>query len=273
MNEKGRALQREYANHPNVRKMIDFIGASEGADYNTGFGGRTISLDRHPNVAVSFGKGQKTTAAGKSQFLYKTWKPIADELGLTDFSPESQDVATIKLLQQSGALDDVVRGDFASAINKTKNIWASFPGSKYGQKTRSWEFVNNFFNGNLGTGKHSNNALAELVRQRIHDLGNEGFNIWSDDDISSQQMPIQQMARSAQTDSRSIIDALAGASMIDDAPSTEDMLFSANADEAAENARNSAVTQFISGGQKEAAFPLEVPTALNKEIRRIVADL
>jgi hypothetical protein len=47
-------------------------------------------------------KGQKSRAAGMYQFEPGTWNPIAEKLGITDFSPQSQERVASALLQQSG---------------------------------------------------------------------------------------------------------------------------------------------------------------------------
>lgn len=56
-------------------------------------GGRFNSYDAHPNVHLPVGNGQFTSAAGKYQFENSTWNDEAKKLGLSDFSPQSQDMA------------------------------------------------------------------------------------------------------------------------------------------------------------------------------------
>lgn len=137
--------------HPNVRRYLDVIAQAEGtaqhADpYRVAFGGSTIAdLARHPGIARRFrqtdGKTNTTTAAGKYQFLAPTWNDVAGKLGLTDFSPRAQDLGALELMRRSGSLDDVLRGDYASAIRKDGRIWASLPSSPYAQPKRSAGFI------------------------------------------------------------------------------------------------------------------------------------
>lgn len=137
--------------HPNVRRYLDLIAQAEGtaghADaYRVGFGGAALAdLSRHPGTRHAFkqtdGKTNATTAAGRYQFLHSTWKDLAGALGLTDFSPRSQDLGALELMRRSGSLDDVLRGDFTSAVRKDGRTWASLPSSPYPQPKRSDAFV------------------------------------------------------------------------------------------------------------------------------------
>lgn len=55
---------------------------------------------------------------------------------MPDFSPRSQDIAAVKLMQRRGMIEPLLRGDFATAIHKGAPEWASLPtergGSYYG---------------------------------------------------------------------------------------------------------------------------------------------
>lgn len=115
--------------NPNVKKFLNLIGWAEGADYNVGYGGRRIdSLAWHPypQRAFSTSNGKTTSAAGKYQFIRGTWDEDARILGLSDFSPRSQDIAALYEIQKKGALQDVINGNVTSAVLKTKNVWESF---------------------------------------------------------------------------------------------------------------------------------------------------
>lgn len=148
-------LQR-YASDPNVRKMFDLVAYTEGVKhgYNTMFGNQRIdNLSAHPNIRKQFkqtdGKMNVTTAAGRYQFLKPTWDGLSRQYGLKDFSPQSQDIAAVALLAQNGALPYVLKGDFATAIQKSGGTWASLPSSQYKQGKRSWNDVNQFLGGNI----------------------------------------------------------------------------------------------------------------------------
>lgn len=148
-------LQQAYSN-PNVRKFLDLIAQAEGVKhgYNTMFGNeRFDSLATHPNVRKAFkqtdGKTNYTTAAGRYQFLNSTWNNLAKRYGFRDFSPQAQDLGAIALIAGRGALDDVLKGDWQAAIQKTGKEWASLPSSTYKQGKRSWDFVNKHLGSNI----------------------------------------------------------------------------------------------------------------------------
>ena len=80
-----------------------------------------------------FPNGLYSTASGRYQFILPTWRGLAAKLGLTDFSPASQDAACIDLLRQHGVTGMVLAGNIQEAIMACAPIWASFPGGPYGQ--------------------------------------------------------------------------------------------------------------------------------------------
>ncbi|WP_354682653.1 glycoside hydrolase family 104 protein [Cupriavidus necator] len=118
--------------------MIRSAEGTAGANgYRTLFGGGLFeSYADHPRqvvTALSNGKPISSSAAGAYQILRRTWDSIAPRLGLTDFSPASQDAAALQLIRDAGALGDVDAGRFALAVRKVRKIWASMPGAGYGQ--------------------------------------------------------------------------------------------------------------------------------------------
>ena len=144
--------------NPNVRKFLDLISYTEGTQgngYRTAFGGGQLrSLNDHPRYLKSFrqtdGKMNKTSAAGRYQFLKGTWDSVARQYGLRDFSPHNQDLGAVALLFQRGAIPALLKGDYQTAIRKTGDEWASLPSSNYKQNKRSWDNVNKFLGGKLG---------------------------------------------------------------------------------------------------------------------------
>lgn len=136
----------------NVRAMLDAIAKAEGTfgrgdnGYNINVGGRTFNNNyaRHPEIMVQLSPRLRSNAAGRYQFLSTTWKPLAQRLGLNDFSPRNQDIGAVALFADANALNDVMRGDIQTAAHKMRGIWASLPGSPYGQPTLS---TNRFLQG------------------------------------------------------------------------------------------------------------------------------
>ena len=133
----------------NERAFLDMLAVSEGTfghgdnGYNVLVGGDLFhDYSKHPNVLVTLNKaGLKSTAAGRYQFLKRTWDSLAAKLHLIDFSPAAQDVAALELIAERGAADDVRSGRLAEAVAKCAPIWASLPGAGYNQMERSMSFL------------------------------------------------------------------------------------------------------------------------------------
>lgn len=152
-----RAQLEKYLQNPNVRQFLDLIAHTEGTEgngYRTAFGGgRLSSLSDHPRYSKTFkqknGKTNKTSAAGRYQFLRGTWDGLARQYGLKDFGPQSQDIAAVALLAQNGALGRILKGDMQGAVRKAGPTWASLPTApaSYSQPTKSWQAVNRFLGG------------------------------------------------------------------------------------------------------------------------------
>lgn len=127
----------------NLRAFLDTISHAEGTDrygdqdgYDVIVGGELLSdFSDHPNKRVWLpAYGIHSTAAGRYQILHRFWKHYQEQLGLPDFSPDSQDRYAIQQIRERRAYDDVLNGRIADAIRKCANIWASFPGAGYGQR-------------------------------------------------------------------------------------------------------------------------------------------
>lgn len=157
---------KEYLKDDRVVEFLDIISEAEGVKhgYYTMFGNTALeSLDDHPRTTVPFtntkGEVQKSSAAGRYQFIKSTWDHEANELGLKDFSPGNQDLAAVSLLDRNGALEKLLEGDYKSAFEKAGATWMSLPGAgeKYNQRSRSdkWleeriERLNNISNKEVG---------------------------------------------------------------------------------------------------------------------------
>ena len=139
--------------------------------YNTMFGGGTFdSYDRHPNRVVKT-KHYASAAAGLYQFMPDTWNAIAKILGLKDFSPKSQDIAAIYLMQQRGV--DPSKPMTNQMIDKMSREWASFPmlggGSYYGQPSKTHAEMMNYYNSPLkaAPGQPSTTEAAETLSKHL----------------------------------------------------------------------------------------------------------
>lgn len=129
----------------NLRAFLDMIAFAEGTSgpngYRTLFGGGLFeSFADHPNQLITrklAGRPITSTAAGRYQFLRRTWVVLKDRLSLPDFGPESQDAAAVELIRERGALNDVYAGRLTVAVDKVRKIWASLPGAGYAQPEKS----------------------------------------------------------------------------------------------------------------------------------------
>lgn len=129
----------------NARGFLDMTSYSEGTlgrGGNNGYGmivgdahGSKFIDDysHHPHVMVTVRPGLNSTAAGRYQFLGRTWDSLQSKMNLPDFGAASQDAGALQLAKDSGAMNDILSGNFQGAIHKSRGIWASFPGAGYGQ--------------------------------------------------------------------------------------------------------------------------------------------
>jgi muramidase (phage lysozyme) len=151
----------EAAGGRNVCAFLDMLAVSEGTStdpdsddgYNVIVGGALfIGYADHPRRLVELPRlGISSTAAGRYQLLARYFDAYRKQLGLSDFSPLSQDRIAIQQIRERRALDDIVAGRLESAIAKCSNIWASLPGNNYGQHQHKIETLRAAFILNGGT--------------------------------------------------------------------------------------------------------------------------
>lgn len=142
------------AGGPNVLAFLDMLAVSEiGTEmlsmpetddgYKVIVGSTPESLrlcsnyDDHPQEFVKFNHGHgasiTSSAAGRYQFLARTWDSLARDMRLEDFSPENQDRGAIELIRECGALTLIRNSRIADAVDHCAHTWASLPGAGYGQ--------------------------------------------------------------------------------------------------------------------------------------------
>lgn len=129
----------------NVKAFLDMIAISEiGAalltvsdnGYNVLVGSTAAKpllfhdYSQHPGI---YNPKFNSTAAGRYQFIKRTWLGLATQLSLKDFSPPNQDIGCQELLRQRNALTDVQNGNIVVAVGKCSLEWASLPGGNSGQ--------------------------------------------------------------------------------------------------------------------------------------------
>ena len=98
------------------------------------------SYTDHPRVLVDLGNGLKSTAAGRYQILARYYDAYKKQLGLPDFSPDSQDKIAIQLIKECNALGSIEEGHINQALMMCASRWASLPSNHDGQHTQSVAF-------------------------------------------------------------------------------------------------------------------------------------
>lgn len=98
-----------------------------------GWGGWRLPYQMAVNAGYPSGNAV-STAAGAYQITRPTWRGLVAKLGLSDFSPESQDAAAIELIRSKGVLGDVRAGRTQAAIARLGGVWASLPGAAAKQR-------------------------------------------------------------------------------------------------------------------------------------------
>jgi muramidase (phage lysozyme) len=124
-------------------KLLDAIAYAEGTEgrgndgYDIMFTHRRFSsCTSHPNQTICAGR-LCSTAAGRYQFLYTTWKG----LGYSTFNPGNQERGAMKLVSRRGGSVPTSRPmsatEFANLMNRVSYEWASLPPGRYGQPSKS----------------------------------------------------------------------------------------------------------------------------------------
>lgn len=143
----------EQAGGMNRCALLDAIAASEiGIDVlNNSDDGYNVLVGSLPSAVHTFASytdhpgifvpACDSDAAGRYQIMRRWWNAYKPVLRLPDFGPLSQDLYAIQQLREAHALALIDAGDLAGAVTACAHIWASLPGSPYGQHTNSPDFV------------------------------------------------------------------------------------------------------------------------------------
>lgn len=122
---------------PEEQALLDAISGPESrGSWNIIYGGHTFDdYSDHPRQYVTIksgpNKGEKSSAAGKYQITAKTYDQVAPKLGITDFSPESQQQIALYLAREKygpGLQTALENGQIGKVAKKLSGIWTSLPG-------------------------------------------------------------------------------------------------------------------------------------------------
>lgn len=158
------AINSDAVDQPEVMAFLDALAWAEGTgdSYDVQYTfARFSDFSQHP-AQIQCSGDLCSDAAGRYQFLSTTYASQASALGLTDFSPRSQDLAAIQLLKANGAYDKIMAGDIAGAVNAVRTIWASLPGSGHGQPEKGLDQFLQVYQEKLAARKaqHGNTSSA-----------------------------------------------------------------------------------------------------------------
>ncbi len=99
-------------------------------------------LSDHPRRTVWIQRlNVSSSAAGAYQFLTRTWDGLVKQYGFPDFSPQCQDEAAVALIAGRKALNAIIEGNLADALDRCSWEWASLPPNRYGQGAMTAERV------------------------------------------------------------------------------------------------------------------------------------
>ncbi|WP_426206337.1 hypothetical protein [Pseudomonas sp. TWP3-1] len=130
-----RTQNAEFLKNTNVRAFLETLAQVEGGDYHAKYGygwapgfkaGKWTFSDEstHPGP----GYGGSTTASGRYQVTKATWSENSvTAMGLTDFSPGTQDLIAVELLRKVGAIELLISGDLKGAVGKASKKWEALP--------------------------------------------------------------------------------------------------------------------------------------------------
>jgi muramidase (phage lysozyme) len=113
------ANARAAMSNPEVFAFMQALSTGEG-DYDQLNGGARFTGWDYPAAA--------NRAAGAYQIVPRTYDGLRGQLGLTDFSPDTQDVMAAHLIGSAGGVAPLVNGNLQEAIGRLKGIWPSLPG-------------------------------------------------------------------------------------------------------------------------------------------------
>lgn len=133
---------RAALSYPSVRAFLRVIRERESSQDDSAYtvingGSHFTDYSHHPYGTLRTTQGGK--AAGAFQFLPTTWEALRERYSFEDFSPASQELGAVALIQERGVLPLVIAGTaeaFSTAVAKLRPIWTSLPGAA--ESSNNW---------------------------------------------------------------------------------------------------------------------------------------
>lgn len=92
-----------------------------------------MDTNNNPRIVAPATPALYSTASGRYQITHATWEHLLQVYKLGTFSPQSQDLACVHLLDECKATEPILAADLDTAIERAADTWASFPGNLYNQ--------------------------------------------------------------------------------------------------------------------------------------------
>jgi muramidase (phage lysozyme) len=130
---------------PRIRAFLDMIAFAEAyfakRVMNYDEGSNFIKIDDLTDHPQRILPGGSSSASGRYQFMSPDWATTKKAVGVSDFTPESQDIAAVHLLRSRNRIVEAILADnILEAIQRASGTWASFPDKN---KSKNGD-VNNF---------------------------------------------------------------------------------------------------------------------------------
>lgn len=119
---------REYVAYlytlPEVKALLDVFAHTEVTEGDGYYRSHYPDKNKLPDLKSFHG----TVPIGRYQIALKNWRNYGEAWwSRPDFSPISQDIVAITLLQQGHVIDELMRGNLSGAFSKAAKIFASIP--------------------------------------------------------------------------------------------------------------------------------------------------
>lgn len=170
-------------NNPRYKTYLDTISKAEGTwgndAYSTTFGGGKSDWKKGKDKTVR----NNSSAHGKYQFMNDTWfgkdkkgkhiPGLQEQLGLSSFSPEEQDVAALKLAENAGVLKHIDNDEWDKAIFAGGKVWMGMPINEKGdsadpkQKAKPLSTVLGYTKSNEAARASVNDAYKKLNESNL----------------------------------------------------------------------------------------------------------
>lgn len=124
---------KEHLKNANIQAFLKTIADAEGGGYDFKYGavkGKKNDPWRFTDYSTHPGPGRDgvTTASGMYQINKVTWQDHgARRMGLTDFTPETQDLIAVSMLNGLGVIGKIKDGDIEAGVSQASKLWAALP--------------------------------------------------------------------------------------------------------------------------------------------------